>query len=346
MSAAPSSSGLGGPLRDSDYQKLLKESGIRREWIDRAQFLRVDDAQGRAACGAHGGGDYSGILMPYFLPGETSPREYVLRRDTPDLEYNAKGNPKAIKKYMFPPGRGNILYYCPGTTSSQLADRTLPILFVEGVKKALAVNQVAWDAVSDTADNPLLLTVAISGVWNWRGTIGKQPSSEGKPQLLKGPIPDLDRIEYRRRKIIIAFDTNVETLEQVQSARQALTKELSKRGALVYWVHWPANTPDSVNGLDDLLARAGADRVQELIQTAKPYPESAPGIHVYSYTELVAAHFPVSSPIAEDFLHEGETIAVVGKPKQGKSRLVQQFAIDVSRGRSFLGHKVPKARRV
>jgi AAA domain len=77
-----------------------------------------------------------------------------------------------------------------------------------------------------------------------------------------------------------------------------------------------------------------------------PYRASAPGTRVYTYTELVAADFPAPSPIAKDFLHEGETIGLVGKPKQGKSRLVQQFAIDVSRGRSFLGHEVPKASRV
>jgi hypothetical protein len=105
MSAARSTSGLGGPLRDSDYEKLLKESGIRREWIDRAQFLRVDDTQGRAAIGRRGGGDCSGLLIPYFLPGETLAREYVLRRDTPDIEYTADGRPKQKGKYLFPPGR-------------------------------------------------------------------------------------------------------------------------------------------------------------------------------------------------------------------------------------------------
>jgi Domain of unknown function (DUF3854) len=258
VSAAPSWFGRGGPLRESDYEKLLSGSGIRREWIDRAQLMRVDDAQGRAASGARGSGNYSGLLIPYSLPGETSPREYALRRDTPDIEYDAAGNPKEKRKYLFPPGRGNILYFCPSTTSAQLADNSLPILFVEGVKKALAAHQVAWDAVGDSAANPLVLTLAISGVWNWRGTIGKQTSSDGKPQLLKGPIADLDRIEWRGRKVIVAFDKNVDTHEHVQSARSAFTQQLSKRGAIVHWLHWPANTPISVNGLDDLLALEGA----------------------------------------------------------------------------------------
>jgi hypothetical protein len=50
-----------------------------------------------------------------------------------------------------------------------------------------------------------------------------------------------------------------------------------------------ANTPVSVNGLDDLLALEGAERIRELIQAAKPYRESAPGTHVYSYAERLRA---------------------------------------------------------
>ncbi len=71
-----------------------------------------------------------------------------------------------------------------------------------------------------------------------------------------------------------------------------------------------------------------------------------PGIEVYTYTELQAKQFKPPVAIVEDFLSEGETIGLVGKPKQGKSRLVQQLAVDITRGRPFLGQITPRPRRV
>ena len=112
-------------------------------------------------------------------------------------------------------------------------------------------------------------------MWNWLGTIGKRLSSNGKSQFIEGPIPDLDLIEWCSRKVIIAFDTNVCTEESVQAARLKLTKELSKRKAIVHWLHWPADTPSCVNGLDDLLALWSTERVRDLILAAKPYREFA-----------------------------------------------------------------------
>jgi hypothetical protein len=344
--AAPAVQLLGVPLRQSDYQKLLSESGIRPEWIDRAAFRRVDNAGGREALGQNGSGDYSGLLIPYFRPSETRPREYALRRDYPDIEYDSEGKLKQACKYLFPPGRSNILYFCPGTTIEQLADTAVPILLVEGVKKALACHQVVWDAAGDAAENPGFLTIALNGVWGWRGRIGKQEGADGKSRDLKGPIPDIERIVWQRRKVVIAFDTNVNTNEKVQIARSALTNELKKRGAVVHWLRWPADTPQTVNGLDDLLALQGPDCVLNLIRSAKPYRDSVPGVRIWTYTELLATRFPLPVPIAEDLLAEGETIAVVGKPKQGKSRLVQQLGIALSRGCVFLGHEVKRKRRV
>jgi hypothetical protein len=33
-------------------------------------------------------GNYAGIVIPYFRPGELNVREYRLRRDQPDIEYD------------------------------------------------------------------------------------------------------------------------------------------------------------------------------------------------------------------------------------------------------------------
>lgn len=51
-------------------------------------------------------GCYAGI----FRPGEDRVREYRLRRDQPDLEYDSAGNLKLRQRYLSPPGRSNMLY--------------------------------------------------------------------------------------------------------------------------------------------------------------------------------------------------------------------------------------------
>jgi hypothetical protein len=65
-------------------------------WIDReltsaARLRRVDSLTGAEPVGRKGG-DYSGIAIPYFLPGASDVREYRLRRDHPEMEINAQGS--------------------------------------------------------------------------------------------------------------------------------------------------------------------------------------------------------------------------------------------------------------
>jgi RecA-family ATPase len=63
-------------------------------------------------------------------------------------------------------------------------------------------------------------------------------------------------------------------------------------------------------------------------------------------SDLRALQLPEPLPLVEGILHQGETILVVGRPKMGKSRLVQQLTIFLSRGEPFLGHRVPEPRKV
>jgi hypothetical protein len=93
----------------------------------------------------------------------------------------------------------------------------------------------------------------------------------------------------------------------------------------------------------------GAAEINALIQNAKPYvlrEEAAEHPKVWTLSELRAADIREAEPIVEDFLREGETIALVGKPKIGKSRLAHQFALNLSRGEDFLGHRVKRSYKV
>ena len=253
----------GGPLNEADYAALA-ESWIPREIADAAMLRRVDEYQGREVIGQKGSRDCAGILIPYYWPGEPGAFNYRVRRDHPDLKYDGQGNPKPDKKYLGPPKGANRLYIPPGFTLDQLSDLAIPIALVEGEKKALAV----WRLARHEIETPRFIPIAIAGVWNWRGTVGKTNDRHGERVDVKGPIADLDRVAWQGRLVFIVFDTNVHSNDSVKWARMGISRDLGKRGAKVDFINLP---PDSgVNGVDDLLAVWGPERVLELFQNSTP----------------------------------------------------------------------------
>src|SRR6266478_6130044 len=147
----------------------LERSWITPELARQAALRRVTSIQGAQIVSRNGAGDYAGLLFPYFWPGEHHAREYRLRRDHPDLEYDQDGEPKEKAKYLSPPRRGNLLYFVPGTDPAWLQHSYLPIAITEGEKKTLAL----WRLGHHEALFPSFLPVGLPGVWNFRGTIGK-----------------------------------------------------------------------------------------------------------------------------------------------------------------------------
>jgi hypothetical protein len=258
----------GTPLTSADLAAMAR-CGIGPELCEAALLRRVDSRTGAELIGQRPteDRDYSGIVIPFIWPGEDYIRENQLRRDYPDLEDRSDGGPPKEKgKYMFPPGKGNLLYFPPGVDPAWLQDASLPAIIVEGAKKALALSELSWRVTSDSMEKPGWLTIAIAGVWNWKGTNGKATSASGKRVSTNGPIGDLTRVIWRGRKTTVLFDSNVRSKPEVQIARWEFSKYLRSKSARVYWFEWPQTTPSGVNGVDDLLGRWGADRVLETIQ--------------------------------------------------------------------------------
>jgi hypothetical protein len=125
------SSRVGSDLTPADHA-ALESRWIDPEMARRAGLRRVDSLTGGEIVGRRGGGDYSGILIPYCHPGSDHVRDYRLRRDHPDLEYDIGGSLKVRQKYLSPPGRSNMLYLPPGVSQSLLRDPMMPILITEG----------------------------------------------------------------------------------------------------------------------------------------------------------------------------------------------------------------------
>ena len=242
--------------KDLDW---LARSYITPELAERAKIGRVDTHDGAQMVGRKPTAkqNYAGLVFPYFWPGEPYPGELRLRRDEPDLEQQSDGSTKEKGKYLSAPGRGNTLYFPPGTPPEHLTDATIGVVITEGEKKALALSRY----FSETSEERLV--IALSGVWNFRGTVGNEIAGNGQKVDVKGVIPDFDKIQWDGRPVWIVFDTNVATNESVRAARNSLAKELTRRGALVKRLDLPTDI-EGVNGIDDLLVLKGADFVSGL----------------------------------------------------------------------------------
>ena len=234
-------------------------AALQARWIDRqlaqlALLRRVDSFTGSQLVGRKGG-DYSGIAIPYFSPGSSHVREYRLRRDHPDFEAGANGELKVKQKYLSPPGRGNMLYLPPGCDHVALRNLVLPLVITEGEFKTLALSRLAnWNAPGAGS----FLPVGIAGVFNWRGTIGKTNGPDGQRLNVKGPIPDLEWISWEGRKVMIAFDADAATKDQVRFARWELAQHLRRNGAVVAFYEWDLLQG---KGIDDHLASVGPEVV-------------------------------------------------------------------------------------
>jgi hypothetical protein len=189
-------------LRDTDYA-ALESSWITQELADEAKLRRVSSAEGAEIVGRRDNGSYSGIVFVYVWPGEDRIREYWLRRERPEVRYDARGNPKELNKYLGPPGRGNLLYVTPGTDPELLNNARVPIAITEGAKKTLALHRLSrHDVAAD--DLPRFLPVGLGGVWSFVGKIGKVPGPDGSPRDEKGLITDLRRLNWDGRRVILS----------------------------------------------------------------------------------------------------------------------------------------------
>ena len=258
-------------LTTGDLLALERDSWIDAATAEAFALSRVSSTEGAELVGRTDHEDYAGLVFPIYAPGEARPKEYILRRDHPPLEMqNGKSKPKG--KYLFPPGRGNRLFFGPSEPVEALTDIRLPILLVEGVKKTVA----AWRlSRQEDGTAPAFLACGLAGVWGWKGTIGKQSDATGARVEVKGVIADVDRVTWTGRTVYVLFDSDTTTNAQVAAARGMLMAELETRGATVTAPDLPALEERDKTGFDDLLAHWGPKRVLEWLATVQETPAPA-----------------------------------------------------------------------
>lgn len=231
-----------------------------------ARCYAVDTREGRAVVG---GGrrdeDYAGVVFPYYHPGNPQPVLTRLRRfHAPNVDG------KEARKYLSPPGMfGRPHFYLhPDTPADWFADISIPVFFVEGEKKALALRKYFLRRQREA------LIVGLAGVDAWRGITGRVPDFEipGKYYDERGPIYDWQLFTWEARHVTILFDTNIhhETRggENVRAARRRLTRHLHSLKAVVHYLDLPADCPHEVNGVDDFLSHRdyGEAALDELLR--------------------------------------------------------------------------------
>jgi uncharacterized protein DUF5906/uncharacterized protein DUF3854 len=152
------------------------------------------------------------------------------------------------QRYCQPPKTGVCAYFPKLLNWTDIAvDPDLPIFITEGELKAAAGCAEEW------------AVIGLGGVWNFRST------AEGFFFL-----PELEKVEWRRRKVFIVYDSDFATNPNICFAINGLADELLERGALPHTILLPDITEEGKTGLDDFLLQAGEGDFDRLVEAAQP----------------------------------------------------------------------------
>ena len=183
----------------------------------------------------------SGILFTVHRP--SSETAHIFRPKTPDKP--GRKYEQQSKRYG---GAGNVLDVHP-SQRHLVADTSVPVIYVEGIKKADAITSAARRA------GARVLVVAISGVWNFL--------SGGEP------IADLLEIPVEGREVGIVFDSDILVNPGVQGAAVRLAETEISRGAVVKVAYLPDAADGSKVGADDF--HVSGKTYAELRMTMRAY---------------------------------------------------------------------------
>jgi hypothetical protein len=268
------------------HLELLAASGITSEYAELRGYETVTDVNRLAAVNiVRPGRLIPGLLVPQLrIDGSTWGYQY-----RPDKPRAKDGKPV---KYETPWQQPNHLDIPPGV-GELLADPTVPLWVTEGNKKA------------DCGAIHGLCIVALTGVWNWRGT----NDAGGKVA-----VADWQDIGLNDRRVIIAFDGDVAHKKGVHDASQSLAQYLAYKGARPEYL-WLPDT-DTKTGLDDYLMEHSVDELRRLVKPTSPPPRR---------TEKQAPPKPQSQPVKpmqpvplddalavfKKWLHLGDTAPII-----------------------------------
>jgi len=198
---------------------------------------------------------YTGLWLPAYSPrgqmyaGQWKPRNAVPNREGKKMKYaSAKGNAVRLDVH-------------PRWTKDRGADDPALLPWINTVERRLWITEGVKKADSLTSRDEV--TIALSGVFNWRNT--------------HGTLGDWEDVTLRGREIVICFDADTNSKTQVAQAMARLGKWLVHKGAKK--VHYcvvpsevtaPDGTISGVKGVDDYFAAGGSVKGLERVFATKP----------------------------------------------------------------------------
>ena len=177
-----------------------------------------------------------GLVVPMFSPDGIT-RGWQLRPDRP----RKKG-----PKYISPADVSPVVDVHPRMLEEVRAGSG-PLLITEGAK------------TGDAATSRGIPTVVLAGVWMW--CVPKV-----RPYRLK---PCFDHVRLEDREVLVAFDSDCMTKENVQQALAALVAAMEDRGAMVKVIYLPDAQDGSKQGVDDFLVGGGT--IKEMLMLARKF---------------------------------------------------------------------------
>lgn len=245
-------------LFDEHRRELLRESGIAENIVTGRGYRSIsrpstsDDRPrqelrrlGIPTWAINEDRYFPGLLIPLYRPGGErisaiwKPRVPVRNSDGKPMKYAAaKGRPSVID--VHPVNRDRIV------------DITVPLWVTEGVKKA--------DALASHG----VCTAALSGVFNWRSTLGA--------------LGDWEDVPLRGRQVVICFDADARHNPNVMRAMVRFGRWLKAKGVKqALYLIVPAEVGGQpVKGADDYLAAGGSiDELRAAATTQEPRTEAA-----------------------------------------------------------------------
>ncbi len=312
---------------------------------------------------AERGKGLQGICFPYRDPSTGEAASWRLKPDTPFLMSDGD---KA--KYLSRLGDKPHGFFPHTTTSAMLEEPKINAVITEGEYKALSIAQ----ALSSASGNRKFAVIGLAGVnGGWCRDKVTVPTPEGgrerKPVGAPHLIDDLDRIERRRRRVYICFDSDVASRKHASAFKQSkhsgawgaefvLAELLRARGAEVRIVEIPDDDAGEKVGADDYIAQNGPYAFLKLMWNNWVAERDADRILHRAWAETLVfsearelARVKPARPVfvIDKLLPEGGTMMIAAAPKVGKSGIALNVARAVATGEAFLGEfNVRKGRAV
>ncbi len=243
----------------------LYNSGLNDATIRTGGFRTVEGDEVTAALKWKGGGEGLGrcLLIPFFDRDGRSTGFGRLKPDNPRSKKDDDDEDQDVK-YEQPKGEPIRVYFPPGV-GPLLDDRSLPLVIVEGEKKACAVRQAGYPCIG------------LTGVWCFLDTSEKAKKGKGRGRKKKALHPDLKAEITSGRRVLVVFDTpDIAENAQVRKAARALVGLLNKAGAVATVLQLPENPNGGKVGADDFIVANGPGAFRTLVEAAPPPQPAAP----------------------------------------------------------------------